>query len=219
MKRLITLLILLLAGPSLANAQTFDATSGSGTADNSGASLAFAGNGFSGSGGAGCEACSNFVFSPGSDFIFRVGDNYPDGSGHLSADISNPPLTQPFDYTAFAEISGSSAGPIPGPGTYHGYFQFDGRTYMAPRSLVEANPTLGCYTLPYLPCTAVDFQASGTLTFDVTRIPNGNGLLEVDNVILTVGAPEPATLALFALGLAGVGLMRRRKAIVPVRTS
>jgi hypothetical protein len=83
-------------------------------------------------------------------------------------------------------------------------FRFEGNFTGAPEPF---SPGLGCDVLN---CVTLLFRGSGIVTYDVG--PN----LEVGPLTFTFAAvPEPATLSLFALGLVGVGFMRRRKAIVP----
>ncbi len=50
-------------------------------------------------------------------------------------------------------------------------------------------------------------------TFDTIRVTSpGNGAMEMDNLEFRSAVPEPATYAMFALGLVAVGLRARRKA-------
>lgn len=214
MKRLIALLILLLAVPSLASAQ-FLVTTGSGSVNPDGGFVTFAGVAFSGSAGAdNCTPCGNFFLSPGDDFSFRISNDIAD-TAHVDAVAGSPPLVVPNGASGLVQIDGGSSGPITGPGTYHGSFDFDASVTMAPLSAVLANPTLGCDTSPPLPCTLVDFSGSGTVTLDV--VPAGfDGLLEIENekAILTFRTPEPSTATLLLLGFAGLALLGRRKSRV-----
>jgi hypothetical protein len=79
-------------------------------------------------------------------------------------------------------------------------FRFEGDFTGAPEPF---SPGLGCDVLN---CVTLLFRGSGIVTYDVG--PN----FEVGPLTFTFAAvPEPATLSLFALGLVGVGFMRRRK--------
>ncbi len=63
--------------------------------------------------------------------------------------------------------------------------------------------------------TNVDFTVVGgeTMTLGYTSLGTGGVSTHIDQVTLVVDAqvPEPATLTLFGLGLAGLGFARRRK--------
>jgi hypothetical protein len=52
---------------------------------------------------------------------------------------------------------------------------------------------------------------SGELGFVLYSVGEANATLEVANVMFTRSVPEPTTLALFGLGLAGIGALRRKK--------
>ncbi len=61
-----------------------------------------------------------------------------------------------------------------------------------------------------------DFTAATEISMVIDHGPAGNPLpsldVQIDLIITTTEVPEPATLALFGLGLAGLGFARRRKA-------
>src|SRR5262249_23229134 len=144
----------------------------------------------------------NFSLSPGDDFSFSISDNFPGGTGSMSATVTSPALVTPFDAPGVVQISGGT-GPITHPGTYHGTFSFNGEVDMAPLSAVLANPKAGCFTNPvFLPCSLEGFQGEGTLTIDF--VAGGNGQFDADQATLTFTTPEPSTTSLLLLGVAGL---------------
>jgi hypothetical protein len=225
MKQLITLSILLLAGPSLASAQetqTFYATTGS-MIDPSGAGASYtvSGAGFSTSG------VINYMGSP----LNPVGPDSPFTPGKLGniifeGDTENPnldmfkftvngvPWTYPFntgggDGEALVLFqTNSNALVVSGPGTYFSTFTFSGGLLGAPESVVSANPALGC---DQIQCTSFVINGGGTAMLDVVPSPASPGSLEVSKVILTFKAPEPSTTSLLLLGFAGLAVLGRRR--------
>jgi PEP-CTERM motif len=214
MKRLITLLLLF---PALAVAQeTFYVTSGSGsmTSEDGLAVLTFtaAGNGFSESGGlclSGGGDCSFSTLgrplSPGQPFSFSI-ENGTSGDFYASLTLHGVPWAYP-EFTccngnANASFDGG-AGPITGPGTYHGQFSFSGNFYGVPLSELLANPDVGCNVFDY--CTNFDFFGGGTVTANVVPFPYIPGDFEVTQATLTFTAPEPSLASLLLIALAALG--------------
>jgi hypothetical protein len=71
-------------------------------------------------------------------------------------------------------------------------------------------------SITYCPGCPDNFYVDGSGIVRVNAIPYPGfpGYLQLTPGPLVFTTPEPGTLSLFALGLAGVGFMRRRKAIV-----
>lgn len=215
MKQLITLSILLLAGSSFASAQqTFDATSGSMVVADEFPNFAVAGPGFSYSGamfiGDPSPLNGPFGAGPPPEQIF-LGEVSTD-AGDLSS-VSLAVHGVPWAFNPNDGISGADVGFIPapvvfpGPGTVTGSFTLIGRFFGAPASVLAANPS-ACVELL---CSVLEFQGSGTATYDVVPIPGIPGALQISQATFTIKAPEPPTMALLLLGFAGLVALSRRR--------
>lgn len=227
-KQLIGLLTLLLLWPAFASAacsptQVCMVTSGTAVATSSDSSVPFnfAGNGFSASGvftGYGSpEPAFGEPFEAG-DFVFL-----PLGGGVSSGGLTQFALTVngvPWGIPAGSDASVTFLPPSVEIPEYFNTsccmapFQFYGFFTGAPEPFP---PGLGCDVLK---CETLNFQGAGLLTFGGHTVPPPDPNPDPDNPFLfyldqatwkLAAAPEPATLSLFALGLAGLGFMRQRR--------
>lgn len=214
MKQLITLSILLLAGPSLVSAQvsteTLDVTSGSMILLPTDPSTTFtaAGSGFLYSGEITLETPvippgSFGVGPPGAQFSFQA--NTTDGTlSNLSLTLHGVSWEVPSDGSGGAEvIFGTSPVVFSGPGTFYGSFTFSG-------PFAGLSEGTSCFQVP---CSVFQFQGGGTVTYDVVPFQNPMfpGALTISQATFTFKAPEPSTASLLLLGFAGLGILGLRR--------
>ena len=221
MKRQIRLLVLLVVGPSLASAQTFDVTSGSmvlqsgheSTMPYTAASpdFSFSGVIFP------CSGLCNPIdlpFSPGNNPGFTlIGDTSTPTLTDVTLSVAGAPWALPSNIN----MDGGSASAVfvvnsfvlKRPGTDFSTFDFSGRFFGVPLSELSSHPGADCGHSSPITCTTLLFKGSGSVEFNV--VPAPEGALQISQATFTFKAPEPPTMALLLLGLAGVGFMPRRR--------
>jgi len=212
MKQLITLSILLLAGPSLVSAQpsqNFNVTSGSmHHIFNSDFPYTIAGLGFSAAGDIQPEFPTDFdePVGPGT-FHFLVDGN----TDQLElADVSLTVHGVPWSFPDNTEGMGGGALAAfdstvsfgAHPGTYHSTFNFFENFAGGPEVGDVCTPTT---------CLGVHIVGSGTATWDLIPNPNITGAFDISQVTFTFKAPEPSTTSLLLLGVAGLAVLGRRR--------
>jgi hypothetical protein len=197
MKRILALLVI---WPALASAQTYNYQITSGSFIGLTGVLTFAGNGFTGGG-----------FSPGmstfgplsldgwtGSLSWYDADNGDPSTGVWSTIPSiTPDPTPPGGLTSSVQSSMGFTVPVSeyNPGTYTEAFTFGANYVVFGLNNQQAN---------------YQFDGQGLVTFTVVPYPGDPGVTELQNAVYTFSAPEPATLSLFVMGLAGVGLARRK---------
>jgi PEP-CTERM motif len=217
MKQLITISILLLAGPPLASAQTFDVTSGSMVHFlNQDYPYTIAGLGFSSSGDITPigQGPLDFPVGPGS-FSFVIDGNTSEFDLSVaSLTVHGVPWSYPAEdlvdagaFSAFETTAVFGAHP----GVYHSPFTFLSGYIGGPASLVSPD---GC--LPT--CMLLHFFGSGTVTWDLVPDPNFPGQFDIKQATFTFKAPEPSTASLLLIALGALGFqawarMRREQRV------
>jgi hypothetical protein len=228
MKRLISLLTLLLLWPAFASATTpgisevFLPPVTSGTASNLYGAPAvpfdFAGNGYSGEGSVlFLASVDNPLSMPVSVGPFDGGLKFNTVDGET---LSIGLTVNGVGYGIPSGGSGGAAGLeidggalITGVGTFSGPASLFGIYTGLPAASIPPCPPTCDLNCNVANCVNFHFGGSGIVTMHVIPDPYNTfpGALRVASETFTFGAPEPATLSLFALGLVGVGFMRRRK--------
>lgn len=215
MDTLRSLIALLLFAPALALAQ--NVTNGSTftmTPETFEILFSFEGNGFFG------ELGMNFYIGNRNPLLEPLP---PDGSLYFSGDTSfpNPHLGMsltingvPWSYGDGAPGAGYASAMfktccLPNyPGAFTRGVSFVGTFFGAP----EPFPPEGCYvSVSPSPCEAFGLFGKGTGYFTLAPYPGIPGAMQITRATFTFSAPEPVTLWLFPLGLAGLAVMSRRR--------